>query len=109
MFVVHFQLLFFIYNLRRSIRVLLYIYTIDLLEFFCFSFIHGHLVQTFEGVERRQWECMENEWERDKEKILNSLLGSGPDSFQFQQDLEVKKKFFFLSTLQLHCYYQLAI
>ncbi|KAK3777041.1 hypothetical protein RRG08_008893 [Elysia crispata] len=44
---------------------------------------------TFEGVERRQWECMENEWERDKEKILNSLLGSGPDSFQFQQDLEM--------------------
>ncbi|GFR90684.1 nuclear pore complex protein Nup93 [Elysia marginata] len=44
---------------------------------------------TFEGVERRQWECMENEWERDKQKILNSLLGSGPDSFQFQQDFEM--------------------
>ena len=36
---------------------------------------------------------MENEWERDKQKILNSLLGSGPDSFQFQQDLEVMNDF----------------
>ena len=46
--------------------------------------------QTFEEVERRHWECMENEWERDKQKILNSLLGSGQDSFEFQHDPEVR-------------------
>ncbi|XP_005108355.1 nuclear pore complex protein Nup93 [Aplysia californica] len=44
---------------------------------------------TFEEVERRQWECMENEWEREKQKILNSLLGSGQESFEFQQDPEL--------------------
>jgi len=42
---------------------------------------------TFEEVERRHWECMEGEWEREKQKILNALLGSGgQESFQFQHD-----------------------
>ena len=32
---------------------------------------------------------MQNEWEREKHKILNTLLGSGPDTFEFQQETEV--------------------
>lgn len=44
---------------------------------------------TFAEVERHQWECMQNEWEREKHKILNTLLGSGPDAFEFQQETEV--------------------
>ncbi|XP_059162487.1 nuclear pore complex protein Nup93-like [Physella acuta] len=44
---------------------------------------------TFEEVDRRHWECMENEWEREKQRILNSLLGSGQESFEFQQDPEM--------------------
>lgn len=44
---------------------------------------------TFAEVERHQWECMQNEWEREKHKILNTLLGSGPDAFEFQQEAEV--------------------
>jgi len=45
---------------------------------------------TFEEVERRHWECMENEWEREKQRILNSLLGSGQDSFEFPHDSELQ-------------------
>ena len=47
------------------------------------------MVQTFAEVERQQWESMQNEWEREKHKILNTLLGSGPDTFEFQQETEV--------------------
>ena len=32
---------------------------------------------TFEETERRHWETMESEWEREKQKILNALVGSG--------------------------------
>jgi hypothetical protein len=35
---------------------------------------------------------MQNEWEREKHKILNTLLGSGPDAFEFPQETEVKNK-----------------
>uniref|UniRef100_A0A0B7A299 Nuclear pore protein n=1 Tax=Arion vulgaris TaxID=1028688 RepID=A0A0B7A299_9EUPU len=44
---------------------------------------------TFEEVDHRQWECMENEWEREKQKILSSLLGSGQETFEFQQEPEL--------------------
>ena len=47
------------------------------------------IFQTFEETERRHWECMENEWEREKQKILNTLLGSGQDTIDFQPDTEV--------------------
>lgn len=39
---------------------------------------------TFSETESRHWECMENEWEREKQKILNALLGSGQDAIDFQ-------------------------
>ncbi len=32
--------------------------------------------QTFEEAERHHWHSLEDEWDREKEKILNSLLGS---------------------------------
>lgn len=50
------------------------------------------IFQTFEEVEQRQWECMENEWEKEKKKILNSLLGSGQESLELQQDLGVRNQ-----------------
>ncbi len=39
-------------------------------------------MQTFAEAERHHWRSLEDEWEREKEKILNSLLGSS-------QELEV--------------------
>ncbi|KAL8622106.1 hypothetical protein ACOMHN_056591 [Nucella lapillus] len=44
---------------------------------------------TFSEVERHQWDSMQNEWEREKHKILNTLLGSGSDTFEFQHETEV--------------------
>ena len=46
--------------------------------------------QTFDETEKRHWECMENEWEREKQKILNALLGSGQDTIDFQPETEVR-------------------
>ncbi|KAJ8303074.1 hypothetical protein KUTeg_019470 [Tegillarca granosa] len=43
---------------------------------------------TFQETERRHWECMENEWEREKQKILNSLRGLGQDTYDFQPESE---------------------
>ncbi|XP_052817034.1 nuclear pore complex protein Nup93-like [Mya arenaria] len=43
---------------------------------------------TLAETERRHWECMENEWEREKQKILNALLGSGQDTIDFQPETE---------------------
>ncbi|KAK3085381.1 hypothetical protein FSP39_002489 [Pinctada imbricata] len=43
---------------------------------------------TFEEAEKRHWECMENEWEREKQKILNSLRGLGQDTLDFQPESE---------------------
>ncbi|CAH3176978.1 unnamed protein product [Porites lobata] len=44
---------------------------------------------TFNQAERHQWSCMENEWEKEKEKILNSLLGAGQESLDFAVETEV--------------------
>ncbi|XP_064611037.1 nuclear pore complex protein Nup93-like [Liolophura sinensis] len=35
--------------------------------------------RTFEEAEKRHWECAENEWEREKQKILNALIGAGQE------------------------------
>ena len=45
--------------------------------------------QTFEETERRHWETMESEWEREKQRILNALVGSGQEGWDFPQDAEV--------------------
>ena len=34
---------------------------------------------------------MENEWEREKQKILNSLRGLGQDTLDFQPESEVSR------------------
>ncbi|XP_020602897.1 nuclear pore complex protein Nup93-like [Orbicella faveolata] len=44
---------------------------------------------TFNQAERHQWSCMENEWEKEKEKILNSLLGAGQETLDFSAEAEV--------------------
>lgn len=44
---------------------------------------------TFNQAEKHQWSCMENEWEKEKEKILNSLLGAGQESLDFAAEAEV--------------------
>lgn len=43
-----------------------------------------------EEMERRHWESMESEWEREKQKILNTLVGSSQDLLDFPQESEVK-------------------
>lgn len=49
------------------------------------------VLKTFAETERRHWECKENEWEREKQKILNALLGSGQDTVDFQPETEVRE------------------
>lgn len=46
--------------------------------------------QTFEESERSHWECMENEWEREKQKILNTLRGLNQETTDFQPEAEVR-------------------
>ncbi|KAH3768860.1 hypothetical protein DPMN_170076 [Dreissena polymorpha] len=43
---------------------------------------------TFSEADRRHWDCMENEWEREKQKILNALLGSGHDTIDLQPETD---------------------
>ena len=45
--------------------------------------------QTFTEADKRQWLSMEGEWEKEKEKILNSLLGSGQDFLELPSQNEV--------------------
>ena len=52
--------------------------------------MHVLSFQTFEEIERRHWESMSNEWEREKQKILNALIGQGQDVLDFPQDTEVR-------------------
>jgi len=54
-----------------------------------YLFLVYYFVQTFAETEKRHWDCKENEWEREKQKILNALLGSGQDSVDFQPETEV--------------------
>lgn len=44
---------------------------------------------TFNQAEKHQWACMESEWEKEKEKILNSLLGAGQETLDFSGEAEV--------------------
>ncbi|CAH1270686.1 NUP93 [Branchiostoma lanceolatum] len=41
---------------------------------------------TFESVERHHWEFMQQEWEVEKQKILNALISAGEEAFDFTQD-----------------------
>ena len=50
--------------------------------------LHG---QTFAELERKHWEGMESEWEREKQRILNALVGTGGDALDFPQDTEVRQ------------------
>lgn len=43
---------------------------------------------------------MENEWEQQKLKILNSLLGSDRDSFDFPADVIVRLLYFILRIIK---------
>lgn len=47
------------------------------------------LLQTFADAERHHWQSMTGEWEREKEKILNSLLGPGQE-LDFPTEVEVR-------------------
>ena len=48
---------------------------------------------------------MENEWEREKQKILNALLGSGQDTIDFQPETEVRVFFYlFAHWVILHAF-----
>ena len=48
-------------------------------------------MQTFEETERRHWANMQNEWERDKQKILTALVGTGQDMLDFPQESQVMR------------------
>ncbi|XP_002164359.1 nuclear pore complex protein Nup93 [Hydra vulgaris] len=39
--------------------------------------------KTFENAEKKFWNSLEDEWEREKQKILNSLLTAGKESMVF--------------------------
>lgn len=42
--------------------------------------------RTFEESEKLFWDSLEDEWEREKQKILNSLLGAGKQAMSFPMD-----------------------
>ena len=52
--------------------------------------LHGNSSphQTFAEAERHHFKSMEREWEKEKEKILNSLLGSTQE-LEFPTEAEV--------------------
>ncbi|XP_013389179.1 nuclear pore complex protein Nup93-like [Lingula anatina] len=43
---------------------------------------------TLEEAEKRHWDSLVNEWEREKQKILNALIGTGHDTLDFPQEQE---------------------
>jgi hypothetical protein len=47
--------------------------------------------QTFSEAVRHHQQSVENEWESEKEKILNSLLGSSQD-IEFPSESEVNER-----------------
>ena len=59
-------------------------------------------VQTFAEAERAGWKSMEREWEREKEKILNSLLGSTQE-LEFPTEAEVQ------NIVSYHRYYSTSV
>ena len=46
------------------------------------------IYQTFEQAERRFWDSMRNEWEVEKQRILNTLIGSGQDLIDIAPETE---------------------
>lgn len=42
--------------------------------------------KTFVNTEKQFWDSLENEWEREKQKILNSLLSAGKQALSFPVD-----------------------
>ncbi|KAL5467639.1 hypothetical protein EMCRGX_G031900 [Ephydatia muelleri] len=46
---------------------------------------------TFDEAERHLWKSMEGEWQLEKERILNSLLGPGPDLMEVPSEPEVRR------------------
>ena len=51
-------------------------------------YMYMYARQTFSEAVRHHQQSMENEWESEKEKILNSLLGSSQD-LEFPSQSEV--------------------
>lgn len=45
--------------------------------------------ETFAQAKARHWECLRDEWEREKQKILNALLGSGQERLDLIQETDV--------------------
>ncbi|XP_072013036.1 nuclear pore complex protein Nup93-like [Amphiura filiformis] len=43
---------------------------------------------TYEQAERRFWDSMRNEWETEKQRILNTLIGSGQDLIDIAPETE---------------------
>lgn len=52
------------------------------------SVIEESRKSTFEQIEKLHWESLECEWENEKQKILNALLGSGQDLVDIPFDTE---------------------
>ncbi|XP_014680771.1 PREDICTED: nuclear pore complex protein Nup93-like [Priapulus caudatus] len=53
------------------------------------SVIEESRKQTFADVETSYFETLENEWEQEKQRILNALIGSSGEFLSFPQDNEV--------------------
>ena len=49
-----------------------------------------YTTKTFDEAEQNHWKCMESEWEQEKLKILNSLLGAEGKSVDFSTDVIVR-------------------
>ncbi|XP_017460587.1 PREDICTED: nuclear pore complex protein Nup93-like [Rhagoletis zephyria] len=40
---------------------------------------------TFEAAEKRRWECIRNEWQQDKVKLLNAMVGPSQNWIDIQK------------------------
>lgn len=48
-------------------------------------------LQTFAQADKKFWQSMLDDWEKEKQKILNSLLSAGKEALTFPVETEVCK------------------
>ena len=74
---------------RKNVPIYTYLLiTLSLSLSLTHTHTHTH-IQTFNEADQRLWQSMESNWEEEKEKILNSLLGSNQDIIELPTHSEV--------------------
>lgn len=58
--------------------------------------------QTFERADKVFWETLVTEWEQEKQKILNALIGPSHELMDISTENKVKIDFVFELNIQMH-------